>query len=253
MGERDGFAAGTPCWVDIGTPDTPGTAAYYGDILGWQHEGMGPDAGGYGQFSLRGKKVAGVGPQQNMDMPPYWTVYVASDDAAATVAKAEAAGATVLMPADAVFEEGSMAVLLDPLGTPISVWQAGNHKGAELVNEVGTFCWNELATNDLAKSVEFYTSAFGWTVGSDHDPDQATLFHVDGKLICGAHAAGEGEPPFWSVWFTVDDADAAAARTEQLGGSVVMPPNDMSFGRGTVVIDPQGAAVGFGAMDTPDP
>src|SRR6058998_855112 len=89
---------GTPSWVDIGSPDTAATAAFYGGLFGWTAE-MSPDAdaGGYGIFLLDGKRVAGFGPQQNMDMPPYWTTYITVADADASVAKAADAGASVVM------------------------------------------------------------------------------------------------------------------------------------------------------------
>ena len=34
----------------------------------------------------------------------------------------------------------------------------------------------------------------------------------------------------------------------ELGGTVLVPPNDMDFGRGAVIADPQGAVFGIGAM-----
>ena len=44
----------------------------------------------------------------------------------------------------------------------------------------------------------------------------------------------------------------SAAKVAELGGTVVMPPTDMGFGRATVVVDPQGAVFGIGTMDAPD-
>ena len=40
--------------------------------------------------------------------------------------------------------------------------------------------------------------------------------------------------------FAVDDADAIAAKAEQLGGKVVVPPFDAEPVRMTVLADPQG-------------
>ena len=48
-------------------------------------------------------------------------------------------------------------------------------------------------------------------------------------------------PPHWSVTFAVDDAEATAARAEELGGALVAPPMDAGPTRITVVRDPQGA------------
>ena len=47
--------------------------------------------------------------------------------------------------------------------------------------------------------------------------------------------------PHWSVTFAVDDADAIAARTAELGGNVLVPPFDAPWVRTTVLADPQGA------------
>jgi hypothetical protein len=51
----------------------------------------------------------------------------------------------------------------------------------------------------------------------------------------------DGTPAHWSVTFAVSDADAAAAKAAELGGTVVVPPFDAPFVRMTVLADPQGA------------
>ena len=252
MTERSAYAPGTPSWVDLGSPDTAASAAFYGNLFGWTAAiDPRPEAGGYGMFTLRDLNVAGLGPQMNPDLPPYWTVYVTVADADATSAAATANGATVVAGPMDVFDAGRMAVFHDPVGSFVSVWQPNEHIGAQLVNEPGTFTWNELATTDLDAATAFYTTVFGWGIDPDAGADTAKIFTVDGDMVCGAHAAGEGEFPAWSVWFSVEDCDAAAARATELGGSVLVPPNDMDFGRGAVIADPQGAVLGIGAMAQP--
>jgi len=254
MAERTSYSPGTPSWVDLGSPDPQAAAAFYGGLFGWTAEmDPRPDAGGYGMFTLRGKHVAGLGPQMNTNMPPFWSVYVTVADADEALAKAAAAGGTVVMGPMDVFDAGRMGIVQDSVGSFVSIWQPGQHIGAELVNEAGTFAWNELATTDVAAAKEFYQSVFGWGLDAGASSDSAAIFAVDGKVVCGAHLAGEGEFPAWSVWFAVDDCDASAARVGELGGSILMPPNDMDFGRGAVVADPQGAVLGIGAMNAEAP
>lgn len=249
MSERTSYAPGTPSWVDLGSPDTAASAAFYGAIFGWTTAiDPRPEAGGYGMFTLRGKMVAGLGPQMNKDMPPYWTVYVSVADADDTLAKVAANGGTVIMPAMDVFDAGRMAVTQDAVGSFVSIWQPNQHIGCELVNEPGTFTWNELSTTDLATARRYYSEVFGWGEDAAAGSDTAAIFTVEGNMVCGAHTAGEGEFPAWSVWFSVDDCDASAATVVELGGKVLMPPNDMGFGRGAVVADPHGAVFGIGAM-----
>jgi predicted enzyme related to lactoylglutathione lyase len=51
----------------------------------------------------------------------------------------------------------------------------------------------------------------------------------------------DGVPAHWSVYWEVDDADAAVAKVKALGGSVVMDSVDTPYGRLATVADPAGA------------
>jgi predicted enzyme related to lactoylglutathione lyase len=125
-------------------------AEFYGGLFGWKAEmDPRPEAGGYGMFQIDGKNVAGLGPQMNTDMPPYWNVYVTVADAEQTLQKVTANGGTVVMGPMEVFDAGTMGIAQDAVGSFISVWQPNQHIGAQLVNGPGTFGWSELSTNDL--------------------------------------------------------------------------------------------------------
>jgi uncharacterized protein len=253
MPERTSYPPGTPSWVDLGSPDPLGAAGFYGSLFGWAAEmDPRPEAGGYGMFTLDGKTVAGLGPQTNPDLPPFWAVYVTVSDADATLKNAGASGGSVVMGPLDVFDAGRMGVIQDAVGAFVSIWQPREHIGAQLVNEAGTFAWNELATGDLATARNFYTTVFGWGLEADASNETSAIFTVDGNVVCGAHRAGPGELPAWSVWFGVGDCDEVAAKAAALGGSVVLPPNDMDFGRGAVISDPHGATFSIGAMNGPE-
>jgi predicted enzyme related to lactoylglutathione lyase len=252
MSERTSYLPGTPSWVDLGSPDTAASATFYGGLFGWTAEmDPRPEAGGYGMLTLGGKIVAGLGPQQNLDLPPFWAVYITVADADATTAAAKAAGATVVVDPLDVFDAGRMAVLQDPVGSFISIWQPNQHIGAQIVNDPGAFGWNELATTDLAAARDFYTTVFGYGLADMPGVDTAVVFTINDEIVCGAHEAGPGEFPAWSVWFSVADCDESAAKATELGGTVLVPPNDMDFGRGAVIADPQGAVLGIGALKDP--
>lgn len=253
MAERKSYVPGTPSWVDLGTADTEAAARFYGELLGWSAVfDPRPEAGGYGMFTLRGRTVAGTGPQASPG-PPYWAVYVSVADVDETAAKITQNGGKLLAGPMDVFTAGRMAVAQDRAGTVFSLWQPGDHIGAEIVNEPGAFTWNELATTDLAGTRDFYGSVFGWGTQSEGGGDHAAIFTVEDNVVCGAHAANPGEPPAWVVWFAVEDCDASTAQASALGGTVHMPPMDMGFGRGAVLADPQGAVFGIGAVNPTTP
>lgn len=250
MGRRDSYEPGVPCWVDVTVDDVGAAVAFYDALFGWEPEASEVDGVTiYTNLRLDGGLVAGLAGKMGQPMPDAWSVYVATDDVAATLDAVTGAGGQVLVGPEAVpGGAGTFGVFADPNGAICGAWQAGSHRGAELVNDPGTFVWNELASPDVDRSVAFYTSVFRWTA-TPSDGGDGTIFRDGaGRELCGAHPAGPGEPPFWSIWFAVDDCDATVARSQELGGQTLMEPMDMSFGRGAVLAAPGGAAFGVGAM-----
>jgi predicted enzyme related to lactoylglutathione lyase len=247
--ERDSYEHGVPSWVDLGTPDPEAAAMFYGDLLGWDVEQGPPEAGGYAMATLRGRLVAGLGPAQNPG-PPYWSVYVNVDDVDAIAPLVEANGGKAIVPAMDVMTAGRMAIFADPSGAVFGVWQAGDHKGAQLVEEAGAFCWIELMTTDVESARRFYGAVFGWgTEDSDMGGATYTVFQAHGRSIAGMMAKGEHVPPevppSWGVYFAVEDTDAAVGLVRERGGQVHVEPTDIEPGRFAIVADPQGASFGI--------
>src|SRR2546421_4178259 len=111
----------------------------------------------------------------------------------------------------------------------------------------GTFCWNELATNDIETAKKFYTDLLGWTV--KESGAAGMIYHeiVAGNSEIGGMfqttpEKGGSKPPQWMPYVAVDDVDGVAARVEALGGKVGVPPTDIPHvGRFAVFNDPAGA------------
>jgi predicted enzyme related to lactoylglutathione lyase len=145
---------------------------------------------------------------------------------------------------------GGGATVRDPAGAAVSLSQPGENIGAELVNEDGTWTWNELVSGDLAAGSDFYVALFGRSATDAPGPFLRTTFTLGDLLVGGGHAPAPGEDPTprWSVTFWVPDADQAAARTRELGGSVLLPPMDIPVGRFTIAADPQGATFSAAAV-----
>jgi predicted enzyme related to lactoylglutathione lyase len=274
MLERDGYPAGVPCWVDTGQPDPEAAVTFYAGLFGWEFEDRMPAdaAQRYYVARLRGRDVAAVGSQSDRPPPtPVWKSYVWVDSAEETVAKANAAGGHALAEPFDVGDAGRMAVIADPDGAVLCVWQAKEHRGAQLVNEPGTWNFSGLNTNDVAGARDFYGAVFGWQADPiDLGQGESNMWRLPGygdyleKRDPGlrSRVADNGAPPgfedvvgwlmplnstapdsapHWSVTFAVDDADVAAAKAAELGGTVLAPPMDAPYVRFTVLRDPQGA------------
>jgi predicted enzyme related to lactoylglutathione lyase len=245
--EVDKYEEGVPSWVDLGTSDIEGGIRFYGELFGWEAPQLAPEAGGYRVCTLKGRPVAGLGPQMNPG-PPVWATYVNTADADAAAARLTGHGGAVLAGPFDVLDAGRMAVLADPSGAVISVWQPNSHQGAGLVNEPGTYAWSELVATDVEGALSFYPAVFGWTA-EILPPGGESVQYVEWKLGDRPVAGMLPKPPtipaevpaFWGVYFAVADADAAVEAVTRLGGQIVMPAADIEPGRFAVVSDPQGA------------
>lgn len=253
------YPAGTPSWADLSSPDVEGSARFYGSLFGWRADDLGDDAGGYRMFTLGGEPVAGLGPLQEDAGPPRWSTYVATDDADATASAVdEAGGRTLVAPMD-VLDAGRMAIFTDPGGAAFGVWQAGRHRAAQVVNGVGSMCWNELDTRDPDAARSFYGDVFGW----EFDPIEASgtvayyTVRLAGRTIGGLLPMGgdfpPGLPPNWLVYFGVERLSDTKGKIAQMGGQVIVPERQMPNGRFSVAQDPHGAvfALWEGSYDDP--
>lgn len=251
MSERSSYAPGTPCWVDLGSPDLDASIEFYGSLFGWDvPESANSEAtGGYRQAMLRGRPVGGMMPLMQEGQPPAWTSYVSVADAAATAAKVTDAGGSVIAEPMEVLELGSMAVFADPTGAVIGIWQPNTFPGAGVINEPGALSWNELNTRDLAAAKEFYGAVFGWTF-EDNDMGEVGSYTtislgedmVGGILDMSERGVPEQVPAHWQVYFAVEDTDAAIEQAKQGGGSVMVPPMEVPAGRFSILLDPHGVS-----------
>jgi len=264
---------GTFCWAELATTDQKAGVAFYRALFGWDvdEQPIGPDDV-YSMFMMRGKQVAAgytMRPEERQSgAPPHWNLYVTVANADEAVKRAASLGAKVFAPPFDVMDAGRMAVFADPEGAAFCVWQAKNHRGAQIVNEAGSLNFNGLNTRDVEGAKSFYGSVFGWQILAldggtamwslpgygDHleqaNPDLRKQM-ADANAPAGFEdvvasinpipADQPDVPAHWSVTFAVDDADAAAAKATELGGKVIVPPFDAPWVRMTVIADPQGA------------
>ena len=148
MGERTSYAPGTFSWVDLQTTDQDAAKSFYADLLGWEYQEI-PigDGSTYAMAKLQGHSVAAIGGVQGDDMPAHWNCYVTVESADASADRARELGATIIAPPFDVFDAGRMAVLQDPQGAFLSVWEPKENIGAGLVNAPGALArWRGLAS-----------------------------------------------------------------------------------------------------------
>jgi hypothetical protein len=245
MGKRESYEPGTFCWVDLSTPDPDGAKAFYGGLFGWEFR---DDEIPGGVYTMCFREGDGVGAIVRQDVrPARWNNYVSVASADETAAKARQLGARIFEEPFDVMGLGRMAVLADPDGAMLCVWEPQTHAGAERVNDVGCMGWNELQTSDPERAGAFYGGLFGWKI----EPIQqnGTLVYAtiensglqNGGLMPMTEQHGDA-PPFWIPYFTVSSRDEAVRKARELGGTLFAGPMDLPSGRIAILGDPQGAA-----------
>ena len=248
MGERTSYAPGTFSWVDLTTPDPAGAKAFYGALFGW--EAQDTDAGGgmtYTMLRLGGRDVAALS-EAGPGRPTAWSCYVTVESVDAAADRVPAVGGTVVAPPFDVLDAGRMAVVADPVGAVVSLWEARGHAGAGLVNAPGALSWNDLVAPDPAPAQLFYAELLGWEY---EEVAEGVYWIIRNR---GATNGGmmrlDDAHPAWLAYFAVEDLDAALARIGELGGGT-LAQSTVPAGRIATVRDPAGAvfAVFEGPLD----
>jgi uncharacterized protein len=169
---------------------------------------------------------------------------------------AGAGGSVLAGPFDAP-PAARIAVVADPGGVVVCIWEPWERSGAQLVNEPGAWSMSALNTPNPEEAAGFYRAIFGWQTEAFRLGDaQVTLFRLPGYVggepeqpvprdvvaTMMALAGGDDAPKgHWSVDFWVGDVDAAVGAAPNLGGGVVAPPYDLPMLRQAVLSDPEGS------------
>jgi predicted enzyme related to lactoylglutathione lyase len=132
--------------------------------------------------------------------------------------------------------------------------------GRKIMADHGTFYWNELTTNDVAKARKFYEETLGWTFdsmpmpGGGHD---YLVANANGKPVGGIFDTSGTDmasmPEFWMSYIAVDDVDKRVEKAKKAGATVIRPPFDVQgVGRIAILQQPGGGGIGW-ITPTPQP
>jgi predicted enzyme related to lactoylglutathione lyase len=146
-----------------------------------------------------------------------------------------------------------MAVAQDPTGAFFSIWEPRASIGAEIVNEPGTLCWNELDTRDVDAALAFYEQVFGLTAQRS---EMYNEFHLGDKVVGACMQMPEmvpaEVPSYWLAYFAVEDLDASTTKAKSLGASSMVEGMEAGdAGRFTILSDPMGAVFAIIQLSNP--
>lgn len=125
--ESDAARASRVCWVDLATTDPDASGEFYRGLFGWTAEERQVSAGRFTVFSC----VDGpVGSMYQLDasqvaggVPAHWMAYVSVPDVDRAAELAAGLGGQVLVPPQTVAGVARFAVIADPTGAVLGLWQ----------------------------------------------------------------------------------------------------------------------------------
>ncbi|GGO80783.1 VOC family protein [Nonomuraea cavernae] len=240
------FVPGSPCWIELDSPNIDVTERFYGGLFGWEFQEQVPE---YAFCQIGGRTVAGIGALMGEAVTSAWIPYFQVRECEATTRAIELAGGAVLMPPVDLEPQGEMAQFDDPAGARFAIWRPAGIPGVELVNEPGSLAWIELHVPDTTAIRGFYESVFGWRF--EDVPMGDTTYALISPAGCapgadpsvgGVTPLGLGDRPHWLAYFAVSDCDATVAGCRELGGTVHAPAEDVKgVGRMALLVDPHDA------------
>lgn len=248
-------AQGRPCWFELTTSkgDLAAAGAFYADVMGWNIQDSGMEDFTYHLGRSDGDMVAGLMemPDDVAQMPPFWMIYFAVDDADRSAEAIRAAGGRLHRePAD-IPGTGRFAIAADPQGAafgilaPQSMADGSDGGRAFDQSKSGHGNWTELMSTDPQAALTFYSDLLGWQKSTSVDMGEMGIYQLfghDGQDIGGMMGLGNAPFSVWLPYFGANGVTEAMARIQAGGGAIIHGPHEVPGGAFIAIArDPQGA------------
>jgi predicted enzyme related to lactoylglutathione lyase len=243
-----GPAPGTPCWLELASPDPERSLAFYAGLFGWDHREVTDSAGRpYLVAALRGEPVAGV--RRHTARVRDWTLYLAAPDLnRATAGVRRLGGAVLEARPHRVPGVGEKVLVDDPAGATVGLCRPAED-WAFTAGVAGALVWVELVTRRPVLADRFFTHLFGYQhrqYGDGRDVDYV-VWSLDGDSVAGRVRMPEGvdpdTPSRWISHFAVDPDlgfDETLRRARTSGARLRFKPYHSTLGKVGVLSDPVG-------------
>ncbi|HEV2642594.1 MAG TPA: VOC family protein [Candidatus Elarobacter sp.] len=238
-------------WYDLLTSDSARAIEFYTKVVGWGTQVWeAPGGPSYTMWTAGGAPIGGImpfPPSVQAGTAPHWLAYVSVPDVDETAKQVAALGGKVLHQPMSIPDVGRFMTLADPQGAVIAAYTPANPMPGTDGMKVGEFSWHELTTTDNTRAFDFYSALFGWERRHTMDMGAMGTYQMygdDERDFGGMFNLSPGMPaaPYWMLYVTVDDADAAVERVKANGGKVMNGPMDVPGGnRVAQCMDPSGA------------
>jgi predicted enzyme related to lactoylglutathione lyase len=212
---------GMPCWVDVMVDSEEqhhDLRAFLSALFDWTWTLGGPEMGYYSIASMNDAAVMGLG--RNEGAKGTATTYLTTSDIDAAVQRGIDLGATSVMPATQVMDLGHMAMMIDPTGASVGLWQPGTFHGFGVQYEENAPGWFDHVSSDPQKAGEFYAALTGHQLNS-LEGDMRILQNGE-QWFASLSNLAPGEGPQWKPIFVVDSLERIHEVVSRHGGAILL-------------------------------
>lgn len=114
------------CWNELATSDVEAAKKFYGKVFGWEFSEHDMGDMTYTMIKVNDKQNAGmwaIPKDQEKQIPPHWMAYISVENIEASLEKAQKEGATIVKSITNAGDFGRLAIITDPTGAHIALWQ----------------------------------------------------------------------------------------------------------------------------------
>jgi len=236
-------------WHNLVTGDGEAARQFYGALFGWEFDVL--EDGRYSVITYQGRNLGGILDTSKKDgntpKRGHWLSAMSVASLEASLAAVDKAGGKQLEAPIDVSGVGRVVTVEDSDGAVLHLLSSDRGDPPDTEPQVHTWLWHELLANHADRALEFYETAFGYSV-KPPKKDPSSEYRV--LWSSGEPRAGILQNPFektrsaWIPYVRVDDPAALAERAAKLGGRVIIAPRpEVRDGTLALVLDPSGAPV----------
>lgn len=115
------------CWTELATSNVQAAKDFYGKVFGWKFSDVDMGEMTYTMIKNSSKEFGGmwsIPKDKEKQIPPHWMSYILVDNLDDSLKKASSHGATIVKPTTNAGDMGRFAIITDPTGAHIALWQS---------------------------------------------------------------------------------------------------------------------------------
>lgn len=230
-------------WHDLVSPNPKASMDFYSNVFGWTFTTLGSGDDAYYVINSNGKAIGGI----SKLAPQYgsvgeWIGSLSVSDVPKAVEYNKNKGGKTLIKTMNVKGRGKTALIQDPQGAILSLIYS---ESGDPALEIGkTWLWNELWTNDLTASMNYYKGLIPYTT---EKVEKATApyyaFKNGGKRLAGIMKNPvEDMRTSWIPYIRVYNINNVVEKARKSGAYIISEPkSDIRNGTLAIIQDPAGA------------